>query len=232
MEPESTNVENMKWWDRMNGLVKAKGWTLKELSRRSGIDYESIAKYSQGDVDKPRGNTIRKIADTLSVTEQYLLFGVDPAAKLTDYESLSPLALHGTKRIPRITLSELANLQAGHEPFGVWSGEMNIVVGEDIDSDCIAVEVEDNSMFPEFSPGDMLICDPSAQIEPGNFVIAKANGRSKAVIRKYRLLGQSGDSGTPKIELKPINPDYPSDFIDHEHPGHIIARCVKVIKQL
>jgi transcriptional regulator with XRE-family HTH domain len=224
-------VETMRWFHRMNTMREKKGWTLAELSKRSGVDYESIAKYSRGEVDKPRGSTIGKIAYALDTTEQVLLFGVDSRQKLTNYAGLQP-ELHGTKRIPRITLLELANIKAGQEPFSVWPGEMSMMVDEGIDSDCIAVDVEDDSMSPDFSPGDTLICDPNAEIKPGNFVLAKANGQPKALIRKYRVLGKCAESGALKIELKPINEDYPSDFIDNDHPGHIIARCFKVIKQL
>lgn len=231
LEPDSTNVEAMKWWVRMNRLVTDKGWTLKELSNRAGVHYENIAKYSRGEVDQPRGNAIGKIAYALGTTEQLLLFGVDSAKKLTNYDGLDAKKLHGTKRIPRITLLELANHHAGHDLLSVWSGEMNIVVDEDVSAFCIAVDIDDNSMLPEFSPGDTLICDPNADIQPGNFVLAKAGTRQKAVFRKYRI-GAIDPDGNPIIELKPLNEDYPSDVISKDQPGHIIGRCVKVMKNI
>lgn len=224
-------METMKWHERMNALMRDKGWTLAELARRSGVDYDSIAKYAQGEVSSPRGKRLAKIAEALGVTEQALFFGIAAAQKLTDYDRLSAENVKGTHKIPRITLSELANHKAGHDVISVWPGEMSMIVDDQISISCMAVSVEDNSMLPAFKPGDVLICDPNADIEPGDFVIAKANGHHKALIRKYRL-AKSTRLGMPVVELVPLNADYPTEVINKEHPGHVIARCMFAVTKL
>lgn len=46
------------------------------LSKKSGVEYNSIAKYLQGKVSKPRGNTIQALADALGVDKLWLQEGV------------------------------------------------------------------------------------------------------------------------------------------------------------
>lgn len=227
----------MKWFERMEMLREQRGWNLAELARRSGVSYDNLTKYAKGTVQMPRGDAMERIAQTFGLTEQELVFGSTGGTKLgiatgkvlPDYDRSG--SQNGTKRIPHLTLSELAQHQAGHDLFNVWSGEMNIIVDEKIRSNCIAVTVEDNSMLPEFKPGDILICDPDADIEPGNYVIAKVDGQPKAVFRKYRL-SKGQMPGVSRVELKPLNEDYPEEYIDEGHPGHIIGRCFKVMKDI
>lgn len=115
--------------------------------------------------------------------------------------------------------------------MSVWDGEMSVVVADDVGPLSIVTTVEDNSMLPDFRPGDRIVCDPEAKIEPGKFVLAKVNNSDKALFRRYRL-SKIGQNGVPLVELKPINEDYPTHSIDAEHAGHIIGRCTHHIKRI
>lgn len=68
------------WAKRLNDSVEKKGWTKAELSRRSDVSYDSVNKYMRGDVEKPRGNIIEKLAKALGVTSEWLLIGNTDAA--------------------------------------------------------------------------------------------------------------------------------------------------------
>jgi SOS-response transcriptional repressor LexA len=229
MECMSSNVETMKWWERIRELQRQKGWSDAELAKRSGVEYSNIAKYLQGKVEKPRGGAIEKIALALGTTEQSLLFGVAQSEKLSINDQ-SANAVAG-KRVPFIFLKYLGQHQAGNDLMSVWDGEMYSVVDGDVSSHSIVTQVEDNSMLPDFQPGDKIVCDPNAEVEPGRYVLAKIEGQDKAVFRRYRLAKVSSD-GMATIELKPLNEDYPTHVIDRDHPGHIIGRCTHLIKRI
>lgn len=66
----------MEWSDRLREGLDAKGWTAKELSRRSDVSYDNVTKYLKGGVKQPRGETLNKLADTLGMDRLYLKEGV------------------------------------------------------------------------------------------------------------------------------------------------------------
>lgn len=76
-------LDRMSWKERLQKLVKEKNLTKADLSRLSGVPYDSVNKYLRGDVDNPRGNTLEKLAGALDTTVTYLQTG------LTDKKPLS-----------------------------------------------------------------------------------------------------------------------------------------------
>lgn len=67
----------MKWWERLQQRIDELGWSKAELSRRSGINYDSINKYLRGDIDNPRGNILEKLADTVERSMLWLRDGIE-----------------------------------------------------------------------------------------------------------------------------------------------------------
>jgi 3,4-dihydroxy 2-butanone 4-phosphate synthase / GTP cyclohydrolase II len=63
------------WWQRLEAGLAEKGLSMAELSRRSGVAYDNIAKYLRGDVDHPRGENLAKIAEVLGLSEAELRYG-------------------------------------------------------------------------------------------------------------------------------------------------------------
>jgi 3,4-dihydroxy 2-butanone 4-phosphate synthase/GTP cyclohydrolase II len=49
--------------------------SMAELSRRSGVAYDSIVKYLRGDVDHPRGESLARMAEALGLSEAELRYG-------------------------------------------------------------------------------------------------------------------------------------------------------------
>jgi transcriptional regulator with XRE-family HTH domain len=66
----------MTWSERLQSELAAKGWSKAELSRRSGVPYDSVNKYLRGSIDQPRGDTIDKLAAALGVDPLWLKEGV------------------------------------------------------------------------------------------------------------------------------------------------------------
>jgi SOS-response transcriptional repressor LexA len=79
---------------------------MADLSRLSGVPYDSVNKYMRGDIDKPRGNTLERLAVALDTTRLFLQEG------LTDPKALP------TKPIPI----------RGEVAAGIWleAGDLNL----------------------------------------------------------------------------------------------------------
>jgi SOS-response transcriptional repressor LexA len=72
----------------------------------------------------------------------------------------------------------------------------------------LKLTLSDEAFQPEFRPGDQLVVDPDAPIEPSDPVIVLKSGADRLNLRKYRVLSQSGSD--IDYELVAINPDFPS----------------------
>mgnify|MGYP001212234833 CR=1 FL=1 len=69
------------WEKRLQKSFKATGWSKAELSRRSGVQYDSLSKYLYGKVEQPRGDNLLKLAKALGVDLAWLRDGTRPMRK-------------------------------------------------------------------------------------------------------------------------------------------------------
>lgn len=79
------------WARRLNETVDRLGWNARTLSARADLEYDSVVKYLQGKVAKPRGDTIAKLADALGVDRLWLQEGVDGKANNGSVNSSSDI---------------------------------------------------------------------------------------------------------------------------------------------
>ncbi len=101
------------------------------------------------------------------------------------------------------------------DPFPPGGAFEFLLTDLELSDNAFALEIEGNSMTPDFNEGDRVIVDPAIQPRPGDFVVAK-NGREEATFKKYRARGIGAD-GREAFELIPLNPDYPTISSEHDH---------------
>lgn len=71
----------MEFKDRLKKLRKEKGLSQRELCKIVGIHITNISRYERGE-NKPTADVMKKIADVLGVTTDYLMYGsIDDKAK-------------------------------------------------------------------------------------------------------------------------------------------------------
>lgn len=120
----------------------------------------------------------------------------------------------GKRRVPLINY-----VQAGQmtEIGAHFSGEAleYLLTDLDLSEHAFALEIQGDSMAPEFSPGDRIIVDQEVCPRPGDFVVAR-NGGEEATFKKYRPRGIN-ENGQEVFELTPLNPDYPTLRSDRQH---------------
>jgi SOS-response transcriptional repressor LexA len=110
----------------------------------------------------------------------------------------------GFRPVPVIDFSHAGHI-ADH-PGVTANAEYAEVLAADanIGSDAFALVIEDNSMAPEFSPGDKVLVDPGVSPVRGDFVVVSLRRGTAAIFRKHRAVGID-----PVEELVPLNDDWP-----------------------
>lgn len=209
----------MKWWNRLQHLLDARGMTAADLARATRIEVKLIYKYLDGKVENPRGDNLRLIASALMVTEQELRYGAS-ASKFIDL-----------KEIPLLRLNEMGTLDRGQDPLGAWDGVSIVKAHGSLGDGVFGVEIasEDESNAPEIKPGDVVICDPSAPLIPGRFVVSIISKNKAALLRRYKPLGYDLKDGFILLAKNPLFPDI---TIKDESSGFIVSRVTKHIRDI
>lgn len=133
-------------------------------------------------------------------------------------------ATTGATMIPLIS-----NVQAGAwsetvDPHQAGDASKWLMTDAPVSRSSFALQVQGDSMTPDFQPGDRIIVDPAVQPRLGDFVVAK-NGNQEATFRKYRPRGVDA-GGQTVFELVALNEDYPSMRSDMT-PMRIIGTMVE-----
>lgn len=179
-----------------------------KLSKEIEVGQATLFRIQSRITGQPKRDVLNKIANWAGVTVE----------QLTDVD-LSQNEVFGNVRPTGKALREIPLLdyvQAGlfHDvgydgvnPLGVSWTTYNSPRPE-----CVfSLEVEGDSMSPEFKPGDEIVVDGSLEAKPGALVIAQEvqHGQARTTFKKYRVIGIN-EFGVDVIELVPLNPDYPT----------------------
>lgn len=195
------------------------------------------------DARKAKGLSQERVADALSVKPQAVsqwernesrpttdnfialtnLLGLLPSPTFSEQERrISPNNMQIVRRVPLVNR--------------VAAGNWTEVVARDLlppdtiyfeiswkpRGDVFALEIDGESMLPDFTPGDVIIVDTGLEPLPGDCVVAALDQEQEATFKKYRSRGED-DNGEPIIELVPLNPDYPILTISARRPGRIVG---------
>lgn len=133
-------------------------------------------------------------------------------------------APRGARAIPVISPIQAGMLKEITDPYLPGAGFDVLYTDDDLSRWAFALEIEGDSMLPEFRPGDRVIIDPEVQPQPGDFVAAK-NCAEEATFKKYRPRGIDAQ-GNDIFELTPLNDDYPTLRSDVQEL-HIIGVMVE-----
>lgn len=120
--------------------------------------------------------------------------------------NVSPAQI-GLRPIPVISSIQAGKLTYISDPYPAGAGyAIEYTDDHDLSRWTFALDVEGESMLPEFRPGDRIIVDPEVTPNPGDFVVAR-NGSDEATFKKYRPRGMNA-AGEMVFELVPLNADY------------------------
>lgn len=175
--------------DKIKTLRKAMGLTQTELGERVGVKKNAVSKWECGRVEDIPTSTIKELASLFGVSPSYLIDDVD-----YQYPSnFKPMPeMRQIPRIGRIACGEPItaeeNIEGYDETPAGWHADFSLL--------CVG-----DSMSPKIEDGDIVAIRCQPQVN---------NGEIAAV--------RIGDEATLKmvfihqdyIELRPVNPSYPS----------------------
>ncbi|QKQ51046.1 S24 family peptidase [Achromobacter denitrificans] len=222
--------------DRLKFAIKLRGITASDLARHLGVKPQAIYQVQSGKSGAMNASNAAAAADFLRVPIRWLTDGEGATPNAQPLDAPQPLeatpaafdinvvpAPMGSRRIPLINYVQAGELTE----IGVsFSGEAMEYLLTDLRlSDySFALEIQGDSMLPDFRPGDRIIVDREVCPRPGDFVVAR-NGGFEATFKKYRPRGISS-TGEEVFELVPLNEDFPTLYSDRQ-PLIVIGTMVE-----
>lgn len=190
------------------------------LAKKVGASQSTIAeleKHGNGSSLTP------ELAQVLGVSALWLSTGEDsmtPSEFMPNVKIVPP----GIRAYPVISKIQAGALLEITTPYASGDG-FDIEYGDDDASKwAFFLEIEGDSMLPDFRPGDRILIDSEVTPRPGDFVAAR-NSQQEATFKKYRVRGIE-PTGQEVFELVPLNDNYPTLRSD-EHVLHIIGTMVE-----
>lgn len=197
---------NAEVGERIKEARDQKEITLKQLGDLVGLSESNTQRYEKGKIKNVEIGMVMKFAKALGVRPEHLL-GWDVSDQYTD-SILIPV--YGS--IPAgVPLEAIEDIQ----------GEVDIPVDwTKGDKKYIALKVKGDSMYPKYLEGDTVIIQVQQDCETGEDCACYVNG--------YEATLKTVKKEEGKIELRPINPNYPPKT--YKHPGEV--KIVGIVKEL
>ena len=196
---------------RLKGLREEAGVSQAQLAKAIGVSQSTVGMWESGR-SVPEYKTLLRVADYFKVSVDYL------SAK----SSVKDVSSSGIVRIPVL----------GSVPAGIPIEAIEDVVDwEDIPAtmcrggkEYFALKVKGDSMWPDYLPGDVVICQKTPKCENGAVCVVYVNGYDATL--KVIKFGEDGS-----VTLQPRNPNYaPQTFTPGEAAELPVAVCGVVVE--
>lgn len=187
------------------------------VANRFGISRAAVAQWESGDTH-PGTTKLEGLAQVLDVRLEWLTTGKgnkrgnDMGAALSENQRVAPL------------LSWEASAAWPEHTHPLGGAQPPLVTRMEAGARVFALAIEDESMSPEFTPGDHVIVDPDVSPRTGDFVVARSADDDAPALRLYRALERLDGEAA---ELVPLNAAWPTRRIDHRQPGRIVGTMVE-----
>ena len=192
--------------ERLRYARELKGWKQAQLAVAADVSQGTIGNIESG-ARQSRGS-LPKIAKALGVSHDWLAEGEGemlPAGSRSEPSNVVPAAI-GTRRVPLISYVQAGCWTEATDPAMVGDGFEYLLTDLELSGSAFALQIEGESMLPQFKPGDRVIVDPEIFPQPGDFVVAM-NGGHEATFKKYRPRSMD-EAGNVVFELMPLNEDF------------------------
>ena len=192
--------------DRLRYARELKGWKQAQLAVAADVSQGTIGNIESG-ARQSRGS-LPKIAKALGVSHDWLAEGEGemlPTGGRVEPSNVTPAPI-GTRRVPLISYVQAGCWTEATDPATVGDGFEYLLTDLELSGSAFALQIEGESMLPQFRPGDRVIVDPEICPQPGDFVVAM-NGGHEATFKKYRPRSMD-EAGNVVFELVPLNEDF------------------------
>ncbi len=120
------------------------------------------------------------------------------------------------QKIPTISAAQACEIPKMTNPYPATAGFSFECVNNEFSPWIFSLEIDDDSMMPEFRIHDRILIDPKLQPNPGDFVVARPGNQNEIIFRKYKHRGKNTAENII-FDLTPLNDDYPTIKSDIEN---------------
>lgn len=207
-----------------------KGWTQAELSRQVNVTRQTVADWEKG-----RSAPNRKRASAVALALNLPLAAIAGDPRNVNVALLDNV-LFTTRRVPLLDWVD-AGRGAEVATSYVFDGTHEFIETTfPVRERAFALEVRGKSMEPDFKEGDIIVVDPSLEVQSDDFVVAEIlpkgenPGAGECTFKQYRPRGPA--NGSPTFDLLPVNPDFPAITVNKSNPGRIVGIVVEHRRRL
>ncbi len=176
----------------------------KQLSEALGISVQALGMVLRGETKSLTASNNDAAARHLGVTSTWLATG-DGVAEISVSSNVTGATI-GSQSVALLFFTDVAKWLDKEKKLSLFIRE-HLMTDLSVSAEAFALELADESMLPDFRPGDRVIVDPSVKPLPGDFVVAVNDTGTHFL--KYRPRTATA------FELSPLNSDYPSLHSDH-----------------
>lgn len=177
--------------ERLTKIRQARKLTQKQLAKKLNVDQTTISAYKKGR-GLPNSDMLIKLSKELHISADYLI-------GLSDFPGIPEI---GTPNYIPIYRSVLDGIGQG-EPLGY---EVIPISAVSKDRSFIGIQIQDDSMFPLYLPGDIILVEKSARIRKGMYGLftIELDGHRENVLRQYFSTPSEIILRATKIDIEPL----------------------------
>lgn len=201
---------------RIRSLRKSKKMTLEELANQlnsrnssSGFTKGRLSKW-ENDREEPKLSSLNQVARFFNVDIDYFFNESQPSNASSLPRNIARIPVIGTIACGDPIDAEQNVVDylelPGHLPDGAF-----------------ALICEGDSMEPGLQDGDLVVIEPTPNVEDGEVAAVLVDGDTKATLKQVRHVGDT-------IWLMPTNPAYSPIVLDKDHPGRILGKKIQMIR--
>ena len=193
---------------RLQAALERKKASKTDLAKAIGRTPQAVGQVINGTTKALTAENNSLAAIYLDVNPHWLATGEGEmvvAGGRTEVSNVIPASI-GTRRVPLISYVQAGCWTEASDAATVGDGFEYLLTDLELSGSAFALEIQGESMLPEFRPGDRVIVDPEIQPHPGDCVVAM-NGGQEATFKKYRPRGID-ERGDTVFELVPLNEDF------------------------
>lgn len=180
-----------------------------QLQEKSNIPQSTTFRIINGDTKSPSSITVQKYAKYFGIDESDLRFkDLSDVSKVQgNGDNFKVVKQQSVRYVPLLNFVQAGEFCEYHDD--AISNEFRPIFGEGYGENVYWVELEGDSMEPNFKSGELVLIDPDIQPNPADYVVALKAGEKKVTFKMWRPRGFDEKTGEEYSQLIPSNENYP-----------------------
>ncbi len=199
--------------NRIKELRKATGYTQSKLAEKLNVSRTTVTMWETGN-HGPDVDTLKQLAEIFGTTVDYIVGSSDRANVSSNKVLRIPVLGSVPAGIPLEAIEDIIDWE--EIPQSLASGE----------KEYFALQVEGDSMYPDYLPGDIVIVQKTPVCASGDDCVVYVNGYD-ATLKQVRLDEKHGT-----LTIVPKNPSYPPRTFSKEEIQSLPVTIAGVVVEL